>query len=191
MLKQLVKKNRSYRRFDGTVKISKKQINYLIDMARLCPSAANLQKLRYFFSITKKTNETIFSHVGWAAYLKDWEGPLHGERPTGYILILGPAKVSKHLLIDTGITAQTILLGATEMGLGGCQIASVKKDKLHKALNLPSELEIILVIALGKPVEIVKIEKVIDPDDIEYYRDEFGIHHVPKRALNDIIITTK
>ena len=120
--------------------------------------------------------------------MKDWEGPQHGERPTGYIIILGPAKVSKHLLIDTGIVSQTILLGAAEMGLGGCQVASVKKEDLHLALNLPASLEIILVIALGKPVEQVVIEKVVDPDDIEYWRDEFEIHHVPKRALKDLII---
>jgi nitroreductase len=188
MLKQLVKNNRSYRRFDGTVKISKKQINQMLELARLCPSAANLQKLRFFYSITKKINDIIYHNLGWAAYLKDWHGALHGERPTGYILLLGPAKISRHLLIDVGIAAQTILLGATEMGLGGCQIASIQKNELHKALDLPKNLEIILVLAIGKPVEQVVVEKVIDPDDIEYWRDEFQVHHVPKRALKDLII---
>jgi nitroreductase len=188
MLKKLVKKNRSYRRFDGSVRITKTQINQLLELARLCPSAANLQKLRFFYSISPKTNEIIFSHLSWAAYLKDWDGPLHGERPTGYILILGPKDISKHLLIDTGIAAQTILLGATEMGLGGCQIASVRKKELHKALELPQKLDIILAIALGKPVEQVVIEKVIDPDDIEYWHDEFEVHHVPKRALKELIV---
>ena len=191
MLKQLVKTNRSYRRFDGSVKISKKQINVMLNLARLCPSAANLQQLRFFYSITKKTNELIYQHLSWAAYLKDWHGPKHGERPTGYIILLGPKNISKHLLIDTGIAAQTILLGATEMGLGGCQIASVKKDELHKELDLPQNLEIILVLALGKPVEQVVIEKVIDPDDIEYWHDEFEVHHVPKRALKDLIINKR
>jgi len=191
MFKNLVKKNRSYRRFDGSVKISKKQIRQLLELARLCPSAANLQQLRYYFSILKKTNDIIYQHISWAAYLKDWHGPKHGERPTGYIIMLGPVIISKHLLMDTGIAAQTILLGATEMGLGGCQMASVKKDELHKALSLPQDLEIILVLALGKPVEQVVIEKVIDPDDIEYYRDEFEVHHVPKRSLKDLIINKK
>jgi nitroreductase len=188
MLKQLVKKNRSYRRFDGTVRIIKKQINQMLGLARLCPSAGNLQQLRYFYSITKKSNELIYNYVGWAAYLKDWNGPKHGERPTGYILMLGPTNITKHLLIDAGIAAQTILLGATELGLGGCQLASVQKEELHKALNLPHDLEIILALALGKPVEQVVIEKVIDPEDIEYWRDEFEVHHVPKRALKDLII---
>jgi nitroreductase len=188
MLKKLVKQNRSYRRFDGTVRITKKQINQLLDLARLCPSAGNLQLLRYFYSITPKTNALIFQHVSWAAYLKDWDGPLHGEQPTAYIVVLGPVKIFKHLLIDTGIAAQTILLGATELGLGGCQLASFQQKELHKVLNLPKELEILLVLALGKPVEQVVIEKVTDPEDIEYWRDEYEIHHVPKRALKDIII---
>jgi nitroreductase len=188
MLKKLVRQNRSYRRFDGTVKITKKQINQMLELARLCPSAANLQQLRFFYSITPKLNALIFPHLSWAAYLKDWSGPKHGEQPTGYILILGPVKISKHLLIDVGIAAQTILLGATELGLGGCQIASIDKHKLHKALNLPADLEVILVLALGRPVEQVVIEKVIDPEDIEYWRDEFEVHHVPKRALKDLII---
>jgi len=188
MLKQLVKKNRSYRRFDGSHKITARQINFLLELARLCPSAANLQKLKYYCSISQKTNKIIYPHLSWAAYLKDWDGPPHGERPTGYIIILGPSKISKHLLIDTGIVSQTILLGATELSLGGCQIASVKKEELHLALNLPAHLEIILVIALGKPVEQVVIEKVVDPDDVEYWRDEFDIHHVPKRLLRDLII---
>jgi nitroreductase len=188
MLKQLVRKNRSYRRFDESIKLNKKQINQMLNLARICPSAANLQQLRYYYSISKKTNDIIFNNISWAAYLKDWHGPKNGERPTGYIILLGPSQISKHLLIDTGIAAQTILLGATEQGLGGCQIASFKKDELQKALCLPNNLEIILVIALGKPVEQIVLEKVIDPDDIEYYRDEFEVHHVPKRALRDLLI---
>jgi nitroreductase len=93
------------------------------------------------------------------------------------------------MLMDVGIAAHTILLGAAELGMGGCQIASADKDELHKLLNLPESLAIMLVLALGKPVEQVVIEKVIDPDDIEYWRDEYYVHHVPKRALKDIIIT--
>ncbi len=188
MLKQLVKKTRSYRRFDGTVRINKTQIRQLINLARLCPSAANLQQIRYYYSITHNTNDIIFKNVSWAAYLKDWNGPKHGEQPTAYVVMLGPKNISKHLLIDTGIAAQTIMLGATELGLGGCQLASFRKDELHQALELPAELEIILILALGKPVEQVVVEKVIDPEDIEYWRDEFEVHHVPKRALKDLII---
>jgi nitroreductase len=188
MFKKLMKANRSFRRFDESVRLSKKQITGLIDLTRFCPSAGNLQQLRYFYSIDKRTNQIIFPQLAWAAYLREWDGPLDGERPTAYIVMLGPKEISKYLLIDTGIAAQTILLGAVEMGFGGCQIASAKKDELHKALALPDHLEVILVLAIGKPVEQIVLEKVIDPEDIEYWRDEFAVHHVPKRALKDIII---
>lgn len=188
MLKKLLKTNRSIRRFDESIRITKKQITSLIDLSRFCPSAGNLQQIKYFFSIDKKTNKLIFPLLSWAAYLRTWDGPLDGERPTAYIIMLGPRDVSKHHLIDVGIAAHTILLGAVEMGLGGCQIASAQKDELHEALSLPDDLEIMLVLALGKPAEQVVIEKIVDPDDVEYWRDEFSVHHVPKRALKDIII---
>lgn len=188
MFKKLLKANRSYRRFDESIRITKKQITSLIDLTRFCPSAGNLQQLRYFYSIDKKINKLIFPWLSWGAYLREWNGPQDGERPTAYIIMLGPKDISKHLLMDTGIAAQTMLLGAVELGLGGCQIASARKDELHDALNLPPDLEIILVLAIGKPAEQVVIEKVIDPEDIEYWRDEFSVHHVPKRALKDIIV---
>jgi nitroreductase len=188
MFKKLLKANRSFRRFDESVRITKKQITGLIDLTRYCPSAGNLQQLRYFYSIDKRTNKLIFQQVSWAAYLRDWDGPLDGERPTAFIIMLGPKDISKHLPMDVGIAAQTILLGAAELGLGGCQIASAKKEELQKALNLPAELDIVLVLAIGKPVEQVVLEKVIDPDDIEYWRDEYSVHHVPKRALKDLIV---
>jgi len=188
LLKQLVRNNRSYRRFDASVKITKRQIYQLINLARLCPSAANQQNLRFFYSINPDDNAIIFQHVAWAAYLKDWHGPKPAERPSAYILILGPKNISQNTLIDTGIAAQTILLGATEIGLGGCMLGSARKEELHEALNLPSDLEIILGIALGKPAEKVVLEKVTDPDNIQYWRDESGVHHVPKRALKDLII---
>jgi len=90
---------------------------------------------------------------------------------------------------DHGIAAQSILLGATEAGLGGCIIATIRKERLRQELSIPDHYEILLVLALGKPKEIVEIE-VIGPDgDIKYWRDDQGIHHVPKRSLDEIIVT--
>lgn len=188
MLKDLVRQNRSYRRFDAQHPVTTEQIEILMELARLCPSAANLQQLRFYYSVETQTNGVIYPHLGWAGYLRYWDGPEPSERPTAYIIILSHQNVSKYHLIDTGIMAQTMLLGAVELGLGGCQIASVKKAELQLALHLPAEYDIELVIALGKPAETVVVEDVIDPDDIEYWRDDEGVHHVPKRALEDLII---
>jgi nitroreductase len=188
MLYDLVKQNRSIRRFVQSDLLSETEVLSILELARYCPSAANLQQLRFCYSLKPELNEKIFLHLSWAGYLRYWDGPAKGERPAAYIIMLSPVNVSKFHHIDTGIMAQTMLLGATELGFGGCQIASVNKAELHKELALPEDYEIVLVLALGRPAEEVIVEDVIDPDDIEYWRDDNGIHHVPKRLLSDLII---
>jgi len=187
-LKELVQENRSYRRFYQEVPIEHETLRKLVDLARLSASGANRQPLKYVLSCDPEKNDLIFSQLGWAAYFRDWPGPVEGERPTGYIIILGDRKIKESFGPDHGIAAQSILLGATERGLGGCIIATIRKEKLCEALRIPDQYEILLVLALGKPKEIVKIETVGPDGNIKYWRDEQGIHHVPKRSLNEIIL---
>ncbi|WP_016777892.1 nitroreductase family protein [Anaerophaga thermohalophila] len=186
-LKDLVRRNRSYRRFYQDITIPEYVLESLVDLARLSPSARNAQTLKYFISCDAKTNELIFPHLSWAGYLKDWDGPAQGERPSAYIVILNDVNISDTYFCDDGIAAQSILLGAVEQGLGGCIIGSVDRLKLQKALKLPRHLKIVEVIALGKPREEVVIEDVKD-DNIKYWRDENQVHHVPKRSLEEIIV---
>jgi nitroreductase len=133
-------------------------------------------------------NEVIFPELIWAGYMKEWGGPGEGERPSAYIIVLGDKDISKSFGCDHGIASQNILLGATDMGLGGCIIGSVNKDNLRKALKVPDRFEILHVIALGRPDETIVIEEIGQDGDIKYWRDDSGIHHVPKRALDDIIV---
>jgi len=188
MLKDLVLKNRSYRRFHQEVSIELETLRELVDLARLSASAMNLQPLKYVLSCEPQKNALIFSHLGWASYLKDWPGPGEGERPSAYIIVLGDTEVSRTFGCDHGIAAQSILLGAAERGLGGCMIATVKRQELSRALDIAPRYEILLVIALGKPGEMVVIEEVGSGGDFRYWRDNQSVHHVPKRALDDIII---
>jgi nitroreductase len=102
--------------------------------------------------------------------------------------MLGDSRISDNYFCDHGIAAQSILLGAVEKGLGGCIIGSVNRDKLRQDLEIPSHFEIIQVIALGKPKETVVIDPLATDEDIKYWRDQKGVHHVPKRALDDLII---
>jgi len=187
MLKDILLKNRSYRRFHEEKPIPKDILISLVDLARLSPSGRNLQPLKYFLSNDEKINGIIFSNVAWAGYFKDWDGPVSGERPSAYIIQLGDTSLTNNFGHDPGIACQSILLGAVELGLGGCIIGSIKKAELHDKLNLPEHLEIVLIIALGYPKEKVVIEQLIS-DDIKYWRDEKGVHHVPKRNLTDLII---
>jgi len=188
MIADLIRKNRSCRRFyeDRTVDLA--TLEDLVNLGRLSASAANLQPLRYILSCHPKANAQIFPCLGWAGYLKDWPGPKAGERPTAYIVILGDAQITKDFSCDHGIAAQSILLGAREMGLAGCMIGSVRRKELTRLLNISDQYRILLVIAIGKPKERAAIDAVAEDGSIRYWRDEKGIHHVPKRSLNDIII---
>ena len=69
-------------------------------------------------------------------------------------------------------------------------IAAIDHKKLRKVLNISSQFEILLVLAIGKPKEQVVIEEVGTDGNIKYWRDDSGIHYVPKRNLNDIILTS-
>lgn len=188
-IRELIEKNRTYRRFYQDVEVSLQSLRELIDLARLSSTGGNLQSLKYVLSQTLEMNKQIFKTLKWAGYLKDWEGPEEGERPTAYVVMLHDQRISKGFFWDHGIAVQSILLGATEQGLGGCQFNSVDRVALAQELNLPEHFEIVTVIALGKPKEVVVIEKLGDSGDIKYWRDEQGIHHVPKRALDDLIFS--
>jgi len=188
MIRDLVTKNRSYRRFHQEVIIEYETLRELVDLARLSASAGNLQPLRYVLSCEPKKNALIFACLAWAMYLKDWPGPAEGERPSAYIIILEDKQIEHPLHCDHGIAAQSILLGATEKGLGGCIIGAINKPKLRQVLNIPERYELLLVLALGKPKEKVIIEGLKPDGGIKYWRDSKGIHHVPKRALADIIL---
>ena len=184
----LVEKSRSIRRFEGGRPVSREVLERLAGLARVSPSGANRQALKFLLSSEAERNELIFPHLKWAGYMKDWDGPEEGERPAAYIVILGDTEIAKAFGTDHGIAAQSIMLGAAAEGLGGCMIGSLDRDALAGALGLSGRYEILLVLALGTPAETVVIEDVTDENDIKYWRSEDGVHHVPKRSLTDLII---
>lgn len=187
---QLVRENRSCRRFDHSHKLKTQTLEELVDLARHCASAANKQPLKYILSTSEPKNQEIFSCLGWAAYLTEWKGPDKHEQPTGYIVILGDRTVADKFWCDHGIAAQTILLGARDQGLAGCMFAAINIKRLAEVLTIADHLEVKLVIALGKPVETIQIDEVGPDGDIRYFRDENQVHHVPKRKLSDLIVST-
>jgi len=187
MIEDLIRKTRSCRRFREEP-ISEEVLRRLVDLARISASAANLQPLKYLLSYEKEMNEVVFPELMWAGYMKEWDGPGEGERPSAYIIVLGDREIAKSFGCDHGIASQNIILGAANMGLGCCIISSVNRDNLRKALKIPDRFEILHVIALGKPGERIVIEEIGPGGDIKYWRDDSEIHHVPKRALDDIIV---
>ena len=190
MLKDLILKNRSYRRFYQAERISEAQLREWVDLARNSASARNAQSLKYILSTDESFNAKIFEQLAWAGYLTTWKGPEEGERPSAYIVILHDTFISGNHLCDDGIAMQSILLGATEAGFGGCIIHSVNRNKLREILDLSEQFEILYVLALGKPKETVILEEM-KAGDVKYWRDENRVHHVPKRALDEIILEVR
>ncbi len=186
MLKDLILKNRSYRRFFQDEEINTKTLKELINLARFTATAANLQPLKFMLINNSEENEKVFSCLKWAGYLEDWNGPEEREKPSAYIIILNDIEIYQNAFYDVGLACQSILLGAVEKGFGGCMFGSVNRDSLRELFSIPIQYEIRLVIALGKPKEEVVIDDFRN-DDIKYWRDENNVHHVPKRKLEDLI----
>jgi nitroreductase len=190
MIDDLIKRNRSCRRFYEDQAIELETLKNLVNLARMSASGANLQPLKYILSCEPKQNADIFSCLGWAGYLTDWPGPPEGERPSAYIIMLGDTEISKDVGCDHGIAAQSILLGARQKGLAGCMIGSVNREKLRDHLKIASRFKVLLVVAIGKPKEEIILESVGPDGNIRYWRDERDVHHVPKRKLDEIIIAS-
>jgi nitroreductase len=188
MIEDLIRKNRSCRRFFQKEPIATNTLRGLVNLARLSASAANLQPLKYILSNDPQKNDMIFSCLAWAGYLKDWSGPSEGERPSAYIIVVGDVDIAKSFATDLGIAAQSILLGAREQNLAGCMIGSIRKELLREMLHIPDRFDILLAIALGKPRETVVLEEMAPGASIRYWRDEQGTHHVPKRSVDEIIL---
>jgi len=186
MLYELIHKTRSCRRFKEHEPVDMESLRQLVELARLGGSARNVQPLKFVLINAPEVNARVFSHLGWAGYLKEWPGPEEGERPAAYIVCLLDTRLSPEADCDLGIATQNMLLGASEKGLGGCRIASISPG-LRDVLTLDEHLRILLVIALGKPSETVSLYDQEPGGDIKYWRDASRVHHVPKRPLQEII----
>ena len=188
MFGDLVLKNRSFRSFDMTNRVGKEKLKHYVDLARITASTANLQALKYRIVHTESECEKALSCTKWAGYLKDMQIPPEGHNPTGYVVICCDTDITNNVTAffkDTGIAAQTILLAAAEDGFGGCMIGSVDEAKIKSELSIPENMTVTLVVALGAPNE--KVEIVDFDGDIKYYREN-GVHYVPKRSLDEVLI---
>ena len=191
MFKDLVKANRSYRGFDESRRVTREELTEMVDCARLAASSVNLQPFQYYLAWEKEDVDRIFPLTKWAKNLPDMTLPHPGMRPTGYIVICQNTDVWESLARfqkDVGIAAQTMLLAATEMGLGGCMIGNFHAGEVKGALSLADNLAPLLIVAVGKPAEKVVLTEIEKGEPTAYYRDENDVHYVPKRKLSDILL---
>lgn len=187
-IRDLLLRNRSYRRYDESRRIDRAELVELVGLCRLCPSAGNRQPLRFLIASEPDETQKVFPHLRWAAALRDWPGPAEGQRPAAYVLILRDTRVAGNEEFDAGIAAQSMLLSAVEQGLGGCMVGSIDRNGLRTALRIPTEYEVVLVVALGVPAETVVLEDAKSPSELAYWRDADSVHHVPKRPLAELIV---
>lgn len=191
MFRDLVKANRSYRGFDESRDVSREELLEMVDCARLAASSVNQQPLRYYLAWEKEEVAKIQRMTKWARGLPQMELPHKGMCPTAFIVICQDTDIWESLARfqkDVGIVAQTILLAATEMGLGGCMIGNFNAGEVKENLELAENLAPLLIVAIGKPAEKIVLTEIGPEESTAYYRDEDDVHYVPKRRLNDILI---
>lgn len=188
---ELVRKNRSYRGYNENRPVTREELRKLVECARLCPSSVNAQPLKYRLVWQKEEVARLQEKTNWAKALTNITLPHPGMCPTAFIVICQDTGIDASLQRfqkDVGIVAQTILLAAVEMGLGGCMIGNFNAGEVRKTLALPEAMAPLLVVAVGEPAETVVLTEVGPDGSVQYYRDENDVHYVPKRSLEDMLI---
>ncbi len=190
-LKQLLLADRTVRRFREEEKISRDTLVELVELTRYCASGRNLQPLRYCIVVDDEQCRAVFGQLKWAGYYADWDGPESGERPVAYLIQCIDTALTRNCLCDDGLQLQAITLGATARGIGCCIIKSFNMAGIRDALSIDDRYQPNYVVALGYPAESVKLETTCGniSDDIRYYRTPDGVQHVPKRPLEELLLS--
>lgn len=191
MLKDLLKQSRSYRGYDESVRLTREQLLDMVDCTRYAPFSQNYQAFKYVPVYTREGCAALQPCTGWARDLPELTLPHPGHCPTGFLVMCYDTRIGpgvERFWKDVGICAQTILLRATEMGLGGCMIGNFNPERVREVLGLSDRYRPVLVIALGKPDETVVLTRLEPGESHHYYRDENDVHYVPKRALEDLVL---
>lgn len=183
-LESLLKRNRSYRGYDGRRKVNREELTEMLKVVTWTGSGMNAQPLR-FRLVTGEESAKVHPLVRLGAALPDEHLPHPGEEPSAYIVICAEGEENRIVDMDLGIAAQSILLRAVEMGLGGIFILNFQSESLQQTLGLP--LKPLAVLGIGKPAEKIFLLPCHKGDSLQYYRKE-GVHFVPKLQVEDLLI---
>jgi nitroreductase len=186
VLGDLVRRNRSCRRYRPGTGLCREDLLALVDLARGTASGSNCQPLRYFLVWDRAACGRVFPHTKWAGRLGGWR-PAETEQPAAYVLLLAAPNGGPTIQADAGIAMQTMLLGATARGWSGCMLGAIDRPAIRAALGLPEGLDLLYVVALGVKAETWCLEEARN-GEITYYRDSASVHHVPKRPLAEVVL---
>lgn len=191
MFLDLVKQARSHRGFRQDRKVTRQELEHLVECARFTPAARNDQVLKYYLAERPETVAAIQPLTKWAGALAELHLPRKGAEPVAYIVICLDGSLAENpapYQRDVGIVAQTMLLAAAEMGLNGCMIGSFAAGELREKLGLPEAIKPQLLLALGEGTDRIVMIDVGENGSTTYYRDAEDTHYVPKRTLEQLIL---
>lgn len=191
MFLDLVKQARSHRGFRQDRKVTRQELEHLVECARFTPAARNDQVLKYYLAEKPETVAAIQPLTKWAGALAELHLPREGAEPVAYIVICLDGSLAENptpYQRDVGIVAQTMLLAAVEMGLNGCMIGSFAAGELREKLGLPEAIKPQLLLALGEGTDRIVMTDVGEDGSTTYYRDAEDTHYVPKRTLEQLIL---
>ena len=183
-LAKLVAKNRCYRGYDNSFVVRADQLHRIMEVVPMCPSAKNQQVLRLRAVLSDEADK-VLPHIRLGGALRELKLPLPGTEPRAFIVICSTVAEDKYVNMDIGIIAQTMLLQATEIGLNGICIGAFDHAAVQQSLNLPYQP--LLILAIGKGSESIKLISISESDSHNYYRQD-GVHIVPKLSLTDILL---
>jgi len=184
-LETLLLRNRSFRGYDSSYKVHRLQLEAIVRVNTMVASGMNAQRLRFRIVDSDSGAEKVLPLLKMGGALPELHLPLPGTEPGAFIVVCSTAPENSIIDIDLGISLQSMLLKATDLGLGGLIVRAFDKDALKQALQLP--LDPIAVLVIGKPAEKIELVSAREGESLRYYRRD-GIHFVPKIIVEDLMI---
>lgn len=188
LFRDLVTKSRNYVKFDGSAAVPEELLLDLLELACYVPSRGNLQPLKYLLVTDCSETGPLISMLFPEGCFAGWSGVPEKDRPRAFIVMFGDLCLGSDFGADSGIAAQTILLGAADAGFGGFIVHSFDREGLSLHFGIPGFYQPLLVIALGKPAETLVIEQMSGDDPITGHTDKNGIRFIPKRMQRDVML---
>lgn len=184
-LDTLLLHNRSFRGYDKSYVVHRRQLDAMIAVNTKVASSVNLQRLRFRPVVKGPEADLVNAHIRMGRGLPELHLPFPGTEPEAFIIVCSTVPENPGIDIDLGISLQSMLLKAVEMGLGGLMIRNFDREPLREGLGLP--FEPVCVVAVGKPAEQVELVPVREGESLNYYRRD-GVHYVPKLSVEDLTL---
>lgn len=183
---EAIKQRRTVRKFKQD-SLKKDDIMQIIDSARLAPTAANIQPLKFSVIVSEEKRLEMFPHIKYAGYLPDWN-PEFSQCPPVFIAVLNDTRLkpTEKSECDSGAAIMSMCLAAEELGLGSCWLGAIDRVRIKEILSLPEYLDITYLLGIGYPDQ--DGTAVDMTDSIKYYHDEEEKLYVPKRTIEDILV---